>query len=190
MEPAARAGRLIARAVLLMAVGLAAAVRFRLIDVPLERDEGEFAYAGQMILRGIPPYHFAYNMKLPGTYAAYAAIMSVFGQTVRGIHLGLLAVNLATIVLLYLLARRLFDEKTGAMAAACYALLSLSQGVYGVFAHATHFVVLPVLAGTLTLAREFDAGAAPPRVPRWPALLVRGALSGAGFVMKQHGIFF
>src|SRR5437773_4973784 len=86
------------------------------------------------MLRGIPPYRFAYNMKLPGTYAAYAAIMSVFGQTARGIHLGLLAVNLATVVLLYLLARRLFDERTGAMAAACYALLSLGQGVFGVLA--------------------------------------------------------
>ena len=190
MGPAARAGRLIAWGVLLLAVGLAAAVRVRLIGVPLERDEGEFAYAGQLMLRGIPPYRFAYNMKLPGTYAAYAAIMSVFGQTARGIHLGLLAVNLATVVLLYLLARRLFDERTGAMAAACYALLSLGQGVFGVFAHATHFVVLPVLAGTLLLARLIDAGAAPPRPPRWPALLVSGALFGAGFVMKQHGILF
>src|SRR5881409_3008962 len=112
MGPAARAGRLIAWAVLLLAVGLAAAVRVRLIGVPLERDEGEFAYAGQLLLRGIPPYRFAYNMKLPGTYAAYAAIMSVCGQTARGIHLGLLAVNLATVVLLYLLAHRLFDERT------------------------------------------------------------------------------
>src|SRR6266581_4280967 len=190
MGPAARAGRLAGWAVLLLAVGLATAVRVRLLGVPLERDEGEFAYAGQLILRGIPPYHFAYNMKLPGTYAAYAAIMSVFGQTVRGIHLGLLAVNLATVVLLYLLARRLFDERTGAMAAACYALLSLGQGVFGVFAHATHFVVLPVLAGTLILARALDAGVSPPRPPGWPALLVSGTLFGAGFVMKQHGLFF
>src|SRR2546427_3204953 len=116
--------------------------------------------------------------------------MSVCGQTARGIHLGLLAVNLATVVLLYLLAHRLFDERTGATAAACYALLSLSQGVFGVFAHATHFVVLPVLAGSLILAREIDAGAAPPRPPRWPALFVSGAFFGTGFVMKQHGIFF
>src|SRR2546427_8814940 len=81
MGPAARAGRLIAWAVLLLAVGLAAAVRVRLIGVPLERDEGEFRYAGQLLLRGIPPYRFAYNLKLAGTYAAYAAVMSAFGPT-------------------------------------------------------------------------------------------------------------
>jgi len=55
MGPAARAGRLIAWAVLLLAVGLAAAVRVRLIGVPLERDEGEFAYAGQLLRRTVSP---------------------------------------------------------------------------------------------------------------------------------------
>jgi hypothetical protein len=47
-------------------------VRFRLRKIPLERDEGEYAYAGQLMLQGVPPYKLAYNMKLPGTYAAYA----------------------------------------------------------------------------------------------------------------------
>jgi len=30
------------------------AVRMRLRDMPLERDEGEYAYAGQLILQGVP----------------------------------------------------------------------------------------------------------------------------------------
>src|SRR5262249_11934970 len=55
------------------------AVRIRLLPVLLERDEGEFAYAGQLILEGIPPYQLAYNVKLPGIYAAYAVVMAVFG---------------------------------------------------------------------------------------------------------------
>ena len=38
----------------------------RLLGIPLERDEGEYAYAGQLILQGIPPrYKLAYNMKFP-----------------------------------------------------------------------------------------------------------------------------
>src|SRR5947199_6267506 len=32
------------------------AVRIRMREMPLERDEGEYAYAGQLILQGIPPY--------------------------------------------------------------------------------------------------------------------------------------
>ncbi len=155
------------------------------MDVPLERDEGEYAYAGQLILQGVPPYLQSYNMKLPGTYAAYAGIMALFGQTARGIHLGLLLVNLATAALLFLLGRRLFDERTGAAAAAAFALLSLSQGVYGVFAHATHFVLLPALAGLYLLVRAIGEWAA-----RWLPLMAAGVLLGLAFVMKQHGIFF
>ena len=58
-------------------------IRIRLLGVPLERDEGEYAYAGQLLLQGIPPYQLAYNMKFPGVYAAYAFIMALFGQTPR-----------------------------------------------------------------------------------------------------------
>src|SRR4051812_7399920 len=84
-------------------------VRMRLRDMPLERDEGEYAYAGQLILQGVPPYKLASNMKLPGTYAAYAAAMAVFGQTVSGIRVGLLAVNVASILLVFFLGRKLLD---------------------------------------------------------------------------------
>ncbi len=72
---------------LLLAMLLFAAIRWRLRDMPLERDEGEYAYAGQLMLQGIPPYQVAYNMKLPGTYVAYAVIMKIFGQTVPAFEL-------------------------------------------------------------------------------------------------------
>ena len=47
-------------------------------------------------------------MKLPGTYAAYAAIMAVFGQSPAGIHLGLVVVTSATTVLVFLLGVRVW----------------------------------------------------------------------------------
>jgi len=37
-------------------LGLVIAIRIRLLGIPLERDEGEYAYAGQLMLQGIPPY--------------------------------------------------------------------------------------------------------------------------------------
>jgi len=87
---------------------------------------GEYAYAGQLILQGVPPYKEAYNMKLPGTYAAYAAIMAVFGQSPSGIRLGLALVNAASIVLVFRLGRRLLDDAAGVAAAVAFTLLSLS----------------------------------------------------------------
>src|SRR5215469_17576873 len=87
-------------------IALVIAIRVRLLPIPLERDEGEYAYAGQLMLEGIPPYRLASNMKLPGTYAAHAVIMAMFGQTIAGIHIGLLLVNAASIVLVFLLGRK------------------------------------------------------------------------------------
>jgi hypothetical protein len=46
------------------------------------------------MLEGIPPYQLAWNMKLPGTYAAYALMMALFGQSIGGIHFGFLLANL------------------------------------------------------------------------------------------------
>src|SRR5580692_4874028 len=114
---------------LLVVMVLFAFVRVRLRDMPLERDEGEYAYVGQLMLQGIPPYKVAGNMKLPGTYAAYALIMAACGQTIAGIHLGLLVVNAASIVLVYLLGKKLFTVSTGLAACATFALLSVGGGV-------------------------------------------------------------
>jgi hypothetical protein len=160
-----------------------ATIRIRLLQIPLERDEGEFAYMGQLMLQGIPPYLLAYNMKLPGTYAAYALMMVIFGQTIAGIHLGLMLVNAIAIVVLFLLTRRLFDNIAGVVAAASYALLSLSPSVLGTSAHATQFIVPPALGGTLLLIQALDSG-------KYSTLFVSGLLYGFAFIMKQHGVFF
>ena len=157
-------------------------VRIRLLPVPLERDEGEFAYAGQLILEGIPPYQLAYNVKLPGIYAAYALVMAVFGQTPSGIHLGLLFVNLGAIVLLFFLARRLFDPYAAVIASATYALMSTSSAVLGLRAHATHFVVLAALGGFVLLLRGLESR-------RALTLFWSGLLFGVAVLMKQHGVF-
>ena len=158
------------------------AVRIHSLPVPLERDEGEFAYAGQLILEGIPPYQLAYNVKLPGIYAAYALVMAVFGQTPAAIHLGLLIVNLGAIVLLFFLARRLFDPYAAVIASATYALMSTSSAVLGLRAHATHFVVLAALGGFVLLLRGLESR-------RALTLFSSGLLFGVAVLMKQHGVF-
>jgi len=158
-------------------------VRVRLLNLPLERDEGEYAYAGQLMLQGIPPYKLAYNMKLPGTYAAYAAIMGLFGETIAGIHLGLLAINLATLVLLFFLGWKLMDSRVGGVAAAIYAILSVSPSVLGFAGHATHFVTLAALLGTLLLLRALDR-------PNSGGLFWAGTSFGMAFLMKQPGAAF
>jgi 4-amino-4-deoxy-L-arabinose transferase-like glycosyltransferase len=164
-------------------LGVVIAIRIRLLGIPLERDEGEYAYAGQLILQGIPPYELAYNMKFPGTYAAYAVIMSMFGQTITGIHSGLFLVNIATVVLIFFLGRQLVNSTLGLAAAMSYAVLSVSPSVLGFAGHATHFVLLPVLGGTLLLLNTIGRQA-------FGRLFASGLLFGLGLLMKQPAVFF
>jgi hypothetical protein len=170
-------------ALLATALLLFSGIRWRLRDMPLQRDEGEYAYAGELLLQGIPSYEFAYSMKLPGTYAAYAVILSVFGQTPAGVHSGLLLLNAATTLFLFAITSRLVDTSAGVVAGISYVLLSSCRAVMGFQAHATHFVIFFALAGIGVLLEGLD------RKSTW-LLWTSGILLGAAFLMKQHGIFF
>lgn len=170
-------------AALVLIILLIAGIRFRLREMPLERDEGEYAYAGQLILQGIPPYQLAYNMKLPGTYAAYAAIMAVFGQTAPGIHVGVILVNAASIFLVFLIAKRLFDSTAALVAAATFGLLAVRPQLLGLAGHATHFVVLMALLSVRLLLKACE------RQSCW-LYFGSGIFSGLAFLMKQPGVFF
>lgn len=169
--------------VILLVILLMAFVRYRLLDLPLERDEGEYACAGQLILDGIPPYQLVWNMKLPGTYFAYALGMAVFGQTSAGVHATLIVVNSLTIIFVFLLGQRLFGTIAGLAACATYGVLSASPVVLGLAAHANQFVMLFAVWGAWRLwkAEEFY---------RWHAFLFSGMLFGLAFLMIQQGICF
>jgi hypothetical protein len=158
-------------------------VRLRLLSFPLERDEGEYGYIGSLILDGIAPYKEAYNMKFPGTYFMYAFNMLVFGKTIKGIHIGLIWVNLLTITFLYLLAKKLMNGFYGVLAAAVFALCSLGAGVYGFAAHATHFVILAAVAGLFLTYRAFERN-------NLISFVIAGFVLGCSPIMKQSGIFF
>lgn len=161
---------------------MAGIVRWRLAEMPLERDEGEYAYAGQLIRQGIPPYQLAYNMKFPGTYLAYAGLMTLFGESTAGIHAGLMLVTSISTFLVFLLGRKLMGDIGGATAALSFAAVSASPRPLGMAAHATHFVVLFSLAGFLLL----------PGIRRttntwWT--FVAGVCFALAVLMKQHAAF-
>ena len=158
---------------------LVAAVRLRLLNLPLERDEGEYAYAGQLLLQGVPPYELAYNMKFPGTYAGYAAIMFLFGETPAGIHFGILLLTTATSLLLFWLGKKILDDTAGIAAAASYAVLAACPSMLGFAGHATHFCAFFAAAGlgAMWQARQKENHF-------WTA--AAGVLFGAAVLMKQH----
>lgn len=158
-------------------------VRMRHLSVPLERDEGEYAYMGQLLLKGFKPFTLAYSMKPPGVSIIYGIFMMLFGQSTVAIRLGLLLVNSSCIFLVYLLGCRLFNRNAALFSAATYGMLSLSQSFFGNFAHATHFVVLFVLSGYLLLLSGIEK-------EKLSRLLASGLFMGCAFSMKQHAAPF
>ena len=163
----------LAFAVALVAV---AAVRVRLLGVPLERDEGEYAYLGSLMLHGVPPYAEAWNMKLPGIYALYALLIGVGGASTIAIHAGLLVASLWNALAVALLGRRLLGSAAGAVAGAGCAAMSLSTVVLGLWSHAEPFALSFALAGLL-LAHGAE---------RLGRLALAGLLLGAAVLVKQN----
>ncbi len=160
-----------------------AAIRIRLLSFPIERDEGEFGYIAQLILDGGMPYRDAYNLKFPGVYYMYAIFIGIFGQTVEAIHLGLLIVNAWTITAIFLLSRAHFGNIAAVISALSYGLLSLSPGLYGFAAHATHFVSVFAVSGLLLIDIASRRG-------NYFLLIAGGFLIGLCVLMKQSGIFY
>jgi len=158
-------------------------VRLRLLELPLERDEGEYAYMGQQILHGVLPYTETTGLKLPGIHFLYSLILVIFGQTPTGIHVALLFTNIATSYLLFLLGRRLFNESVGIVAGICFLVLTLSPSTHGFRANSEHFVMLPAIGGLLIMLKSLEEESR-------KQLLLSGILLGCAFLIKQHGILF
>jgi 4-amino-4-deoxy-L-arabinose transferase-like glycosyltransferase len=170
-------------AILAVIIAASFVLRLQVMDIPFERDEGEYAYAAQLMLDGVPPFKEAYNMKFPGIYAVYAAILFLFGQTHWGVHLALACVNAATVVIIFLIGRKLFNPVAASAAALMFAMLSFLPSVQGIMANSEHFVLLAALAGILALMKARDNGSV-------LMLFLGGLLIGAGYTIKQHGAAF
>jgi hypothetical protein len=158
-------------------------VRFRFLEVPLERDEGEYAYIGWQLLHGILPYAESNTMKLPGIHFVYAIILTIFGQTHSSIHLALLFTNIATSFLIFLLGKRLYDEPGGIFAGASFLVMTLSPSVQGFWANSEHFVILFAIGGILLMMIALDN-----EDKRY--LFLSGILLGCAILIKQHAVFF
>src|SRR5437588_10988517 len=85
--------------------GVACLLRWPIADVPLERDEGEYAYIAQRWRLGELPYRDSFDQKPPGAFAAYAVFFRLFGESVAAIHWGTQLYTLGTLALIALAGR-------------------------------------------------------------------------------------
>ena len=164
-------------------VAIIQVARMNLASLPFERDEGSYSYMGQLLLEGKKPYSYFYEMKLPGIFYCYAAIVGIFGKTLEGVHIGFLFVTLFSTVLTFLIARLLFDNRAAAVASISFSILTLTKFASGFAAQAEHLVVFWALAGIYFTLRGIKSGS-------WYEYLAAGFFLGMSFLIKQSGVFF
>jgi hypothetical protein len=153
-------------------------LRSNLIEIPLGRDEGGYAYAGREILAGGLLYRDVFDLRPPGPFYLYALALAFVPPTPAGIHVFLHVYNFATCLALVSLARALGAGTPAALwTALAYAVASSLPGVQGFQASSELLMLLPlVLAMRLALASG-------PR--RRGALALAGVLAALACWIKQ-----
>lgn len=170
------------------------ALRAPLVNVPMERDEGEYATIGLGMIHGIPPYLDSYTMKLPGAASMHALIYLVLGPSARSIHMALLFLNAVTIILIAFVARRFCKEEGALFAAMAYGTFTIGLGVFGPWLSAEHFATFFLMLGALLIPATYPTGndddALSKRLhTKWMGRFVLGAMTlGFAFIIKQHAL--
>lgn len=129
-----------------------------MIFLPLGRDQGIFAYVGQVILDGGVPYRDVFEIKGPGLHYAYAAAMALFGETAIGVRLFFFGVALVGTRLAADLAERLAGSPARLPAAVCYALTAVQAGTQCHWdAGQAEDLILPLTLGGILLLDSVSA---------------------------------
>lgn len=170
-------------AILLLGILFFAGSKVLFASQPFERDEGEYAYSGAVILSGGTPYLDTYNMKLPGTYYMYALVNYLFGPGEVSIRLATMVFGLLSAFFLYRTIQLCLDQLPAAFGTTVFLLLMSTMYNEGLLANAEHFVLLFALPGIYIGLRTVQRGGI-------MGLLLSGLLIGIAILMKQHALFY
>ncbi len=157
--------------------------RINLLAIPLERDEGSFAYIGHWLFKGRELYTDMLDSKLPGLYTIYGLSTALFGYHSTGVHMGLFLANIASAVCLFLLSRHLFNALVAALTTSFYLFLAVSPNMVGFASHATQLLTPFLLGGLLLFWKGVQSG-------RHIIFLMAGLLIGIAFTIKQQAAIY
>lgn len=165
---------------LVLLVGITVVTRLPAILFPHAiDDESIYAVVGNAIVDGGRPYLDAIERKPPLLFWTYAASIRVAGEyNWVALHIVSTLWVLATMAGLYVLARQLFDEDTGVIAALIYSIFQ-PWGFWKNLAFNGEVLM------NLPIAWAWAIALGPSFTRRRFELFVSGALLGAAFLLKQ-----
>lgn len=156
--------------------------RWPYINLPLERDEGAYAYEGWIWItgRGLP-YRDIYEMKPPLLNLVYGIAIGLGGNTLAAIRIFAAVYTAAVVVMFALIVRKWWGDQVMWAAGIMMALLMNSFWWGTVQFNAESLILLPLLGAVWFMSKSFEDGK-----PRgWQA----GLCLGLGIWIKQVGIY-
>lgn len=158
------------------------ALRAPLLSLPLERDEGEYAYIAWRMAEGDVPYRDAFDQKPPAIFIVYRVAFALFGQSPEAIRIFFGLWSVFTAAALYGLVRCLAGPLAGAGAVLVFCALGADPRLGAAAANTEAFLGLPcVLALWLCLG----GGVGAKRVAGALAWVGAGVASAVAVAFKQ-----
>lgn len=129
--------------------------RIFLLDIPLERDEGEYAFIASMEWGEFQPYRDAVCQKPPIIFFIYKLAFLLFGESLFSIRLLLSLFVFLNAVLVFFIARRLFGDLCAVISSMTYSVLgSLADAFLSHSANCEIFMTTFLLVGFIVLTAE------------------------------------
>jgi 4-amino-4-deoxy-L-arabinose transferase-like glycosyltransferase len=159
------------------------AIRLPLLPIPLERDEGEYAYIAWRLGYNELPYRDWVDQKPPAVFYVYQLALSLPFEDVRAIHFVGLLFSAASVCALFFLGLQFIDRFWAFLGAALFALLSSDPLVQGTAANTELFMLCPLI---LSLIAFLVAAAKTKRCVLF--MVLAGALTGIAVMFKQVAV--
>ncbi|MEA2527792.1 MAG: hypothetical protein QOF73_5019 [Thermomicrobiales bacterium] len=168
---------------LVLVVAVSLVLRWPFFGVPLNADEGGYAYVAQRWLDGRGHlYDDLWVSRPQGIFLAYGLIFHTLGTSVEAIHVGAWLVGLATTLFVWLFARDWLGRRAAIPVALVFTLINGSPYLEGYTANAEVFMALPAATGAWLLLRWARRGGGA------GALVAVGVLAAMATLLKPSGV--
>ena len=171
------------RQMVLMVVGLillTAALRMPLLNIPFERDEGEYAYIAWRLEHNELPYRDWIDQKPPAIFWIYRLALSLPIDAIRAVHFVGLLVAAASSCAIFFLGLRFTSRFWAWIAGALFAVIAADPLVQGTAANTELFMLLPLILSQIAWLK-----AATNSRRNVLFMILAGALTGSAIVFKQ-----
>ena len=174
---------------ILLAIGLIGGLVLRLLyasHLPLSNDEGSYLYDGLLLSQGKWPFLTSFS-RAPALMFLMAFVVKVFGRSFLAGRMISIFAGLGSAYFLYLIGRKLFNQRVGIAVFLLYALLAPCV-VHTIYLHTQPLELFFILAGVWFVAGICKARPCK-RSKAWP-FVVAGVFFGLAVLVRETAALY